>query len=305
MLGTAATGYRTATEMTVRTGSAIFSGLLGAGQQQLSGTTGEGRRPLAYLWTRTVRCPNPALSEHRVPLVRQTWLARKKGRYIALRTVVDRPTLSVGYEVVEAPSPEGLGFDPAAGSSRGQTTCPVCGATVTAEYVKKEGVAGRLGLVPLAAVILKASGRGREYLPAGSYALPDDVECNRRLAKLDIEPPHELLPADDTRWFSTPQFGLLRYSDLFTPRQLLTLCTLAAGIRVVYGEMIASNVEARRVAAIATCLGITLNRLADRGSTLCRWDVGNETAMNTFARQLGFRTFAGGGRSAEVTGLPG
>ena len=60
-----------------------------------SGISDEGRRPLAYLWTRTVRCPNPALPEHRVDLVRQTWLARKKGRAIALEPVVDRAALTV------------------------------------------------------------------------------------------------------------------------------------------------------------------------------------------------------------------
>lgn len=51
-------------------------------------------RPFAYLWTRTVRCPNPALAEHDVPLVRQTWLSKRKGRMTALRPRVDREALS-------------------------------------------------------------------------------------------------------------------------------------------------------------------------------------------------------------------
>lgn len=46
----------------------------GDGQLLFGDLEQEGRRPLAYLWTRTVRCPNPALPEHRVDLVRQTWL---------------------------------------------------------------------------------------------------------------------------------------------------------------------------------------------------------------------------------------
>ncbi|MCX8021235.1 MAG: DUF1156 domain-containing protein, partial [Syntrophorhabdaceae bacterium] len=40
--------------------------------------------PVAYLWTRTVPCKNPACGAV-VPLVRQTWLCKKKGRYIALK----------------------------------------------------------------------------------------------------------------------------------------------------------------------------------------------------------------------------
>jgi len=40
--------------------------------------------PVAYLWTRTVKCKNPACGAV-VPLVRQTWLCKKKGKYIALK----------------------------------------------------------------------------------------------------------------------------------------------------------------------------------------------------------------------------
>lgn len=256
----------------------------GRGQQRLGGGESGARRPLAYLWTRTVRCPNPALGEHRVPLVRQTWLARKKGRCIALRTVVDRPALAVRYEVVEASTPGGLGFDPAAGSSRGQATCPICGATVTAAYVKTEGVAGRIGAAPLAAVVLKASGRGRDYLAAGSYPLPDDAECERRVAALDVQPPEESITAAMEPGIRVHMYGLIRFRDLFTPRQLVTLCTLASGVRKVHEEMVGES-EPERAAAVATYLGMTLSRLVDNCSTLCRWGLKSETATNTFARQ--------------------
>jgi putative DNA methylase len=257
----------------------------GSGVHQLGGKEEEGRRPLAYLWTRTVPCPNPARAAHQVPLVRQTWLARKKGRSIALRTVVDQATESVTYEVVEATTPQGLGFDPAAGSRRGEATCPICGAVVSAKYVKAEGMAGRMGVTPLAAVILKPSGRGRDYLAPGRYALPDDEECARRLNELDISPPDELLPANDTRWFSTPQFGLTRFRDLFTPRQLLTLCTLAVGVRTMHDEMIAEGMEEKRAAAVTSLLGLIVSRLSDYDSTLCRWHTQDEKMLNTFARQ--------------------
>ena len=258
----------------------------GADKQQLLDGADTGHRPLAYLWTRTVACPNPALAEHRVPLVRQTWLARKNGRYTALRTVVDRSTLSVRYEVVDAATMDGLGFDPSAGSSRGQATCPICGATVMADYVKKEGVAGRLGVAPLAAVVLKPSGRGRDYLSVGFYPLPDDADCVRRLAALDVTPPHEPLPAKLTGGMCT-LYGLTHFRDLFTPRQLLTLCTLAAGVGEVYKEMVAAGVAHDRAAAAATYLGLTLDRVVDHCSSLCRWisAPSYEGAANTYAKQ--------------------
>lgn len=262
----------------------------GSGQARLDGVDGarghsESRRPIAYLWTRTVRCPNPALPEHRLHLVRQTWLARKKGRSIALQPVVDHDFLSISYEVIEASSPADLGFDPASGSRRGEATCAVCGATVDAAYVKAEGMAGRMGVAPLAAVVVKSSGKGRDYLSVGEYQLPDPDECDKRLAELPIELLNEPIPSDDTRNFWVPKYGLTGFRDLFTPRQLLTLSTLAAGIRSAYDAMITDEVDADRAKAVATCLGLALDRTADRLSTLCHWDNSAEKTANTFARQ--------------------
>ena len=63
-------------------------------------------------------------TEHGIPLVRQTWLARKKGRYVALQPVVDEETLTCLAGSWSRPrSADELGFDPAGFSKRGKATC--------------------------------------------------------------------------------------------------------------------------------------------------------------------------------------
>ena len=42
----------------------------------------DGSVPIAYLWARTVKCPNPACAAT-VPLIRQTWLCKRKDRKVA------------------------------------------------------------------------------------------------------------------------------------------------------------------------------------------------------------------------------
>lgn len=241
-------------------------------------------RPVAYLWTRTVECPNRERALHVAPLVRQTWLARKKGRYVALRPVVDRAALTVGWEVVEAATEAGLGFDPAAFSTRGATTCLACGAAIGEKHVKAEGLAGRMGIMPLGAVLVKTSGRGRDYLPAGGYPEPDLTECEAVLAELDVQPPEEPLPAKLTGGMCTA-YGLVRFRDLFTPRQLATLCAFAQGVTEAHSDMVAAGLDNERAEAVASYLALVLNRLADRGSTLCHWHNGGSKVENTFARQ--------------------
>jgi len=216
--------------------------------------------------------------------VRQTWLVKTKGRTVALRPDVSRERLTVGWEVVEAASAEGLGFDPAAFSKRGRSTCLVCGASVDGNYVKAEGRAGRIGIRPLAAVVPTASGRGRYYLAAGDYSEPSDEECEAVLQGLVVEPPEEPVP-NDTRDFRTQLYGLTRFRDLFTPRQLATLCAFAQSVRETYEEMRTEGMEEKRAEAVAACLGLTLNRVIDRNTTLSVWTENGQKIQSTHARQ--------------------
>jgi putative DNA methylase len=244
----------------------------------------EERRPIAYLWTRTVRCPNPELGEHRIPLVRQTWLARRKGRHIALKPGIDRQALEVTWEVVEAPHADTLGFDPGGFSTRGRATCFICGAAVDAAYAREESRRGRMGISPLAAVVVSPTGRGREYLSPGSYPLPQETDCLNILEELNVGAPDEPI-TDISGHTNVVKYGLTKFGDLFTSRQSSTLCALAQGVREVYDQMLSDEVEPMRAEAVCAYLGLALNRVADRSSTLCRWNNRGEKTENTFARQ--------------------
>lgn len=254
------------------------------GESDTRSDRGAGR-PSVYLWTRTVPCPNPAMPAHVVHLVRQTWLEKKKGRAIALKPQANRDSLKVDWSVVRASSPETLGFDPSDFSKRGQSTCLICQASIDGKYIKAEGRAGRMGIAPLAAVIPKAGESGRNYLPAGDYPEPGAAACKAVLDALDVEPPDERLVDTDTLNIKVPLYGLVRFGDLFTPRQLATLCAFAQGVRETYDAMRASGVEEKRAEAVSACLGLVLDRLVDRGSVLCHWHSGRSTVENTYARQ--------------------
>jgi putative DNA methylase len=245
---------------------------------------GQGRLPTGYLWTRTVHCPNPTLGSHEIPLVRQTWLVRKKNRSVALRPVVDKNRLTVSWEVMEAVNKDGLGFDPSSFSSRGKATCIICGTGIDAEYVKQEGMAGRLGVAPLAAVVPHESGRGRRYLAAGDYPLPDNRQCEEETNRSGVEPPDQPLPAKLTGGMCTV-YGLTRFRDLFTPRQLATLCTLVEGVHDAHTQMVAEGIDPDRAQAVSAFLGLALDRLVDRSTSLCVWDTTREGVANTYSRQ--------------------
>lgn len=144
-----------------------------------------------------------------------------------------------------------------------------------------------MGITPLAAVRARASGRGREYLAVGDYPQPSTTDCEAVLAKLEVDPPEEPIQDRDTLNFKVPLYGLSRFRDLFTPRQLAMLCAFAQGVRETYDEMREHGLEEKRAEAVSAYLGLVLDRVVDRSSSLCRWDnsPGGEKVSNTFARQ--------------------
>ncbi len=246
--------------------------------------------PIAYLWTRIVSCPNPTCGAA-VPLVRQTWLRKKEGNYVALRMVPDHVTKRVRFERAQATTPQGLEFDPEEGNKRGNTVCLFCGAPVNKEYVKQEGRAGRMGQQLMAVVLTKVDSAGKVYLSSDMFgsAIPDQRCIEERMRSLNTETgltaPDEYINNLETRWFSPPDYGFPRFADIFTPRQLLSLLTFTAKVHHAYDAMLIEGIEPGRAAAITTYLGLMVDRLADFNSSLCRWVSVGDFVADTYARQ--------------------
>jgi putative DNA methylase len=269
----------------------LYPGLIESSGEQttLDGVTrGAGRVPIAYLWTRTVPCPNPAARPHSVPLVRQTWLVKKKHNYIALRTIVSPNSGTVSYEVVAASSPDKLGFDPEDHSNRGSTTCPYCSASISLDYAREQIRSGAAGRELMAVGLLNASGRGKSYIgSADGRRLVPEERVRSRLASLADEgysPPDEPI-ADIPGHTNVYRYGLTKFGNLFTSRQLVMLLTLCRLTREAHSEMLRTGLDPERAKAVATYLGMLIDRMADYHSTLTHWVSTYEKTNNTYARQ--------------------
>jgi len=197
--------------------------------------------PVAYLWTRTVRCKNPSCGAT-VPLVKQTWLCKKKGgnkspgRYVALKVIAPKDEKKVRFEVVEATTQAGLGFDPSIGSKGGNATCPFCGTVADSGYVKAEGCAKRMGEQMMAIACIRPERKGKVYLSADDYPefIPDDEVIRKRIDELckrtGLTVPGEPMPPRGTLGFRIQPYGIDTWGDLFTPRQMLCLLAIVASV---------------------------------------------------------------------------
>lgn len=236
----------------------------------------DGANALAWIWARTVICPNPACSIQ-MPLVSSWWLRKKKGKEVfVVPSVVSDPTqpsrLRVAFEIGHGGGPQSDGTM----SGRRGATCVACDAAVSKEYIKSEGAAGRMGQVLLA--IIAEGKRERLYFPptekhakAAQIARPDDV------------PDQDL--GYDPRNLWTPQYGLSRFSDLFTNRQLLALTTFSDLVEEARQRVLIDSGDEGYADAVATYLGLAVSRGSDYQSNITTWHYQNEQIRNVFARQ--------------------
>jgi putative DNA methylase len=263
----------------------------GSSQTSLDGGLSEGGRvPIGYLWTRTVPCPNPAERPHTVPLASQTWIVKKPKRSIASKPVVDRRSMQISFEVVEAQTASGLGFDPGAFSRRGSTTCPLCGASVTLGWVKQEAKAGRMSAQLMAVGVVQPGRRGKTYIGSDQAGclIPDPAALRERLAhsiESGYAPPSTRIAAEDNQHFQAPMYGMATFGDLFSDRQMVLLLTLCRLVREIHDEALEEGVSEPLARAIATYLALLVDRVADRSTMLCHWHNTGEKTENTYARQ--------------------
>jgi putative DNA methylase len=245
---------------------------------------------IAWIWARTVTCPNPACGIH-MPLVRSWWLGKKKGKeaYVVPTVVQGEVRYSIGHDPDRAPTTAKDGT-----VGRNGATCVNCRAAVELTYIRAEGRAGRLGTQLMATVA--EGNRARIYLAptpeqrsASGVARPDDC------------PPGDLPAA--ALGFRVQAYGMVEFLDLFTNRQLVALTTfgelvgearekaendgIAAGLpkgdRLEDGGVGASA----RADAIVTYLAMIVSRLTDYMSMITTWasNPQMEILRNTFARQ--------------------
>jgi putative DNA methylase len=252
---------------------------------------------IAWIWARTVTCPNPACGIE-MPLVRSWLLGKKKDKEVWIRPIIapDAGQASgkrVQFEIMRgrdgAPSGDKEGT-----VGRNGATCVACGSSVELSYVRE--MSREVGLGAQLIAIAAEGNRRREYLP------PND---EHRLAA-EVKPPDSApdasLPAE-ALGFRVQNYGLTRWADLFTNRQLLALTTFSdlvmeARAKVLRDAVVAGLPPGDRLEAggrgaeayadaIVTYLGAALSRTLNKLTSLCSWDNSPKTELvrGLFARQ--------------------
>ncbi len=214
---------------------------------------------IAWLWARTVTCPNPACRAS-MPLISKYWLSNVKGKQAWIELIPNNKNEQVSFIVRTGIPNADLAKEISLGTcsigNRGKKAkasfkCVICNTGVAnGDYIDKEASKGLMGVVPLA--IVAAGKQGRVYLPVDNIQVQIGIE--QTTTWLLNSANHKKLPTQLARgtFASNAQgriYGFKTFADYFTPRQLTALTTLSDLIQEVREKILTD-------AKVAVCLKI-------------------------------------------------
>jgi putative DNA methylase len=252
---------------------------------------GEQLTVIAWLWARTVKSPNPAFANVDVPLASSFILSNKEGKEAFVQPVIDKDgyrfKVKVGTPSAEAKAGTKL--------ARANFACLLSKSPIHGDYIKAEGNAGRMG-ARLMAIVAEGT-KGRVYLAPQS-----EHEAAAASAKPTWRPDGEIAKRM-TGGNCTP-YGLTKFGDLFTQRQLVALTTfsdlvgeardlirrdaIAAGLADDDIALEAGGTGARAYGeSVSTYLAFGVNKAAEGNSVACTWSPlpSKLHVVSTFGRQ--------------------
>lgn len=240
---------------------------------------------IAWIWARTVKCPNPACGCE-MPLVHSFILSKKKGKEAWIEPLFENGKTAYAVHREGKPALEGT-------INRKGAVCACCGSPVGYPHIRAESVADRMGAHLMAVVAEGKNGR--------VYISPDDVQILAAQVEKPIEYPEGQL-AYYPGHLNTNVYGLNEFHKLFTNRQLTALTTfsslvaeaqtkaeadaVAAGVINDHIALSAGGSGARAYGeAVGVYLAFVIDKMTDYNSSICSWHNSGEKMRNTFGRQ--------------------
>ena len=241
----------------------------------------------AYIWARTVACPYTGKP---VPLAPNWWLARSGTSGKAILPSFEVNAARAEFRVVEITDGAGPdGFDPGHGTvRRGTGRSPWANdQAIEGDYIKAEAQAGRMGSQLYCVAVKKPQG-GFDYRPPNDEDMAAlekaEVELARKLPLWDARGwvPGEAIPpglkSDEPR-----RYGMYAWSDMFSPRQLLALCSYVETFHELIPE-IEGELPKDRAKAVVTYLGMVLSKAVNYNAYLASWDPTRTKIRGVFDR---------------------
>ncbi len=182
---------------------------------------------IAWLWARTVKCPNPACGAQ-MPLFRSFVLSTQKGRESRLDPIIDHSTKPPKIRFTTKTSKDNVPESPKIGRGA-QFRCLACGQVAPEMAVRTEFQGKRDGVTLISIVV--DSPRGRFHLPPLGDHLISAENSKPNLI------PEEEMNTKTPNLVSGRGYGINLWSEVFTSRQLVVLGVFIEILKEAYKKI--------------------------------------------------------------------
>lgn len=242
-----------------------------------------GEQITAYIWANAVACPRTG---RLVPLIKDKWLRKGAGKEVAVEVITEVKGVDLKeplYKVVTGrdvdASDASVGY-----VKRGSAVSPYDDLPISGEYIKAEAQAGRMTHVLYAIAIRTKAG-------TRAFRTPSEADL-QALAKADAEfqvkrgrwEAEGILPAeeipDGLKTAEPLNFGMMRWIDMFTPRQALVHATFGEEFARLVPEVRESAGE--KAHAILVELALMQGKALNYNSRLTSWHAPRQVMRSVF-----------------------
>ena len=243
-----------------------------------------GETIIAYIWAHTVPCPTTGRP---TPLAPDFWLAHgKANREVAVALDVNRAAGT--YELAIIEGPEAKRWGNRSTYKQGGAESIWTGETFSGEYIRKMALEGRVGQMLLAVSTTRPKVSGRQFREPTQADLDAVARAESELARklpgweiADLVPHEPIFEGKETK--RSVDMGLVRWSDMFTSRQLLTNVTILEELLNLIPE-VRADVGDQQGRALGLYLALALDKAVDYNGMLSSWHATRTRVRNTFDR---------------------
>ena len=232
---------------------------------------GSDAHVVAWLWANTIPCSNPACGIE-MPLIRNFQISKRDGRPRWTTPTFDIDNKMIKFEVTESSS--GIRFERTV--DRNGSVCLACETSTKLEYVRNQALDGNMRQQLIA---IAAEGDRRRV-----FVSPNEHHAQIALRARPPRRPTGSLP-HKARSISTQIYGLSEWHQLFTERQLTSLCTFSDVLKDIIPEILNDGASSEYAKVIHTYLALAVGRLSHVGSRLSMWVNAVDFVGGVFGRQ--------------------
>lgn len=239
----------------------------------------------AYVFARTIPCPTTG---HMTPLVPDWHVLKPKGGIpVAAQPVVDKDSGTWTTEIRPIGiGPNALSAPPTRTYARGKGISLFTNEVIPAEWIKAQAQAGRMGSALYAVALKTPQGLKFRSPQQSDFDALDAAEAQLKQWRGDWEA-RNLIPTEAYPEITTDArprtYGMPRWVDMFSPRQLLGFGVLMEELQMLRSTMI--EVDGEELGeAVVHLLAFAIDKFTNYNCMLASWHISHQVIRGIFDR---------------------